>query len=255
MPAFSGRLTSGVAGLDELMGGGIPIGDTSLVLGPPGAGKTICSLNFIAEGIARGERCIYVSFQDTADQLVGMGRAFGWDFDTAQGTGLLTISHVPMGSLDLDVLATLVRQQLAGGGVTRLVIDSLAEMVFAGRESERFPAYLRSLAGLIRAAGASLLVTSETTSLGPSKEPLGGLMFLFHNVIQLRYLEHRSRVNRALNIVKMRNSDHNTEVHLCRVTGNGVEVVNALEGVTGILGWSTLTDTALVLEPGSPLPA
>jgi KaiC/GvpD/RAD55 family RecA-like ATPase len=58
-----------------------------------------------------------------------------------------------------------------------------------------------------------------------------------------------------VNIVKMRNSNHNTEVHLCRITGDGLKIVNPLEGVTGILGWSTLTDTALVLEPGTPLPA
>ena len=87
-------------------------------------------------------------------------------------------------------------------------------MVFAARESERFPAYMRSLIGLIRAAGASLLVTSETTTLGPAQEPLGGIMFLFHNVIQLRYIEMNSDVGRALNIVKMRNSDHDKGIYL-----------------------------------------
>jgi circadian clock protein KaiC len=254
MPTFSGRLPTGIAGMDELMGGGIPIGDTTLVLGPPGAGKTITSVNFIAEGLAGNERCLYISFQDTADQLIGMARIFGWDFDAARESDRLAISHVPMGSLDLDVLGAVVRGELASGGAARVVIDSLAEMVFAGRESDRFPAYLRSLAGLIRAAGASLLITSETTSLGPSKEPQGGLMFVFHNVIQLRYLEHRSQVSRAVNIVKMRNSAHNTAVHLCQITKAGMKVVGPLDKVTGILGWSTLTDTALTLVPGVALP-
>jgi circadian clock protein KaiC len=253
-PAFSGRLTTGIPGMDELMGGGIPTGDTTLVLGPPGAGKTISSLNFVAAALARDEHCLYISFQDTADQLVEMARTFGWEFATARHTGRLSISHVPMGSLDLDVLGAVVREQLAGAEITRVVIDSLAEMVFAGRESDRFPAYLRSLAGLIRAAGASLLVTSETTSLGPSKEPLGGLMFLFHNVIQLRYLEHRAQVRRAVNIVKMRNSHHDTAVHLCQVTSAGLTVEGQLDKVTGILGWSTLTDTALILDPAVALP-
>jgi circadian clock protein KaiC len=80
-------------------------------------------------------------------------------------------------------------------------------------------------------------------------------MFLFHNVIQLRYLEHQSRVERVLNIVKMRNSDHDTAVHLCRVMDQGLHVVGRLDEVTGILGWSTLTDTPLVLKPAAPLPA
>jgi circadian clock protein KaiC len=255
MPAFSGRVPTGVAGLDELMDGGLPSGDTSLILGPPGAGKTICSLNFIAEGLRRQERCVYISFQDTADQLVAMSRSFGWDFQAAREAGRLTISHVPINSLDLDVLGGVVRRLLSGGDVTRVVIDSLAEMVFSGRESERFPAYLRSLAGIIRAAGASLLVTSETTSLGPSREPLDGLMFLFHNVIQLRYLERGSQVERVLNLMKMRNSDHDTAVHLCRVQEQGLQVVGRLDGVTGILGWSTLTDTPPVLGSAAPLPA
>jgi circadian clock protein KaiC len=151
-----------------------------------------------------------------------------------------------MGSLDLDVLAAVVRDELAGQQITRVVIDSLAEMVFAARESDRFPAYMRSLSGLIRAAGASLLVTSETTTLGPAKEPIAGLMFLFHNVVQIRYLEHNSRVGRALNIVKMRTSDHDTGIYLCTVTAEGLNIGDALGGVTGILGWSTLTDTLLV---------
>jgi circadian clock protein KaiC len=243
MPAFTGRLQSGIPGLRQLTGGGIPRGDSVLILGQPGVGKTICSLRFVAEGLAEGERCLYVTFQDTADQLIGMARGFGWDFQTARDNGLLTISHVPMDSLDLDVLAAVVREELAEGQVSRVVIDSLAEMVFAARESERFPAYMRRLIGLIRAAGASLLVTSETTTLGPAKESLSGIVFLFHDVIQLRYIERNSKVGRALNIVKMRNSEHDTGIYLCTITSDGLSIGEPLEGVTGILGWTTLTDT------------
>ena len=91
-----------------------------------------------------------------------MAAGFGWDVQAAHASGQLVISHVLMGDLDLDVLAGAVRAVLAEHQVSRIVIDSLAELVFAAREWERFPAYLRSLAGLIRAAGSSLLVTSET---------------------------------------------------------------------------------------------
>ncbi|HET6481646.1 MAG TPA: ATPase domain-containing protein [Actinoplanes sp.] len=248
MPTFTGRLQSGIPGLRELSGGGIPRGDSVLILGQPGVGKTICALRFVAEGLTDGERCLYITFQDTADQLIGMARGFGWDLESARAEKLLTISHVPMDSLDLDVLAAVIREELADGQVSRVVIDSLAEMVFAARESERFPAYMRRLIGLIRAAGASLLVTSETTTLGPAKESLSGIVFLFHDVIQLRYIERNSKVDRALNIVKMRNSDHETGVHLCTITNEGLQVGEPLEGVTGILGWTTLTE-ALHAEP------
>ena len=254
VPAFSGRLDTGIPGLRELMGGGIPCGDSTLFLGPPGAGKTICSLRFVAEGLARSERCLFITFQDTAAQLVGMARGFGWDFEAARDARQLAISHVPVGSLDLDVLAAVIRAELADRQPTRVVIDSLAEMVLAARESARFPAYMRSLTGLIHAAGASLLVTSETTTLGPATVPLAGLMFLFQNVIQLRYLEHDFKVGRALNIVKMRNSDHDTALYRCSIANDGLRVGEPLQGVTGILGWTTLTDT-LPLTYAAPSPS
>jgi circadian clock protein KaiC len=227
------------------MGGGIPNGDATLIMGPSGAGKTIFSLAYVATGLGQGERCLYITFQDTADQLVAMASGFGWDFGKALANDKLTIAHVPMGSLDLDVLVSGVREQLSGEPVSRVVIDSLAEMAAAAREADRFPAYLRSLAGLIRAAGASLLITSETTTLGPLKEPIEGLMFLFHNLIQLRYLERMSRLGRAINILKMRNSPHADAMYSCHITdGDGLAIGDQLTDVTGILGWSTLADAA-----------
>ena len=111
-----------------------------------------------------------------------------------------------MGDLDLDVLASAIRSELARHPVGRVVLDSLAELVFAARESERFPAFMRSLIGLIRAAGSSSLVTSETAAHGVTTQSLDGLMFLFDNVIDLRYIEQESGIGRALNVVKMRNS-------------------------------------------------
>jgi circadian clock protein KaiC len=242
---YSGRIPSGIPGLDDLLGGGIPAGDATLLAGPSGAGKTIGCLRFVAQGLTTGERCLYITFQDSAEQLVGMATGFGWDLHAARSADEFVISHVPMGSLDLDVLASVIRRQLADGAVGRVVIDSLAEMVLAAREAERFPAYLRSLIGLIRASGASLLVTSETTLQGAVKEPLDGLMFLFHNIVQLRYIEQESGIGRAVNVLKMRNSEHDTDVYHCDITAHGLTVGDKLERVTGILGWTALTDTAV----------
>jgi circadian clock protein KaiC len=242
MPVFTGRLASGIPGLDDLMGGGIPGGDATLVMGPSGVGKTSFSLRYIAEGLGRGERCHYITFQDTADQLVCSAKGFGWDFEVARRSGHLTISHIPMGTLDLDVLASLVGRHLAAGEVSRVAIDSLAEMVFSAREPERFPAFLRSLSGLIRSFGATLVITSETTTNGPLGEPFTGLMFLFPNVLQIRYVEGHANVGRLINILKMRNSRHDTGIYLCTITAQGLEIGAQLEGVTGVLGWSVLSE-------------
>jgi circadian clock protein KaiC len=127
------------------------------------------------------------------------------------------------------------------------VIDSLAEMVVAARESERFPAYARSLLGSLRAAGVSVLTTSETSSLGPTIDTVGGLSFLYHNVVLLRYIEQQSEVGRAVAILKMRNSDHDKGLWTFAITNHGFEVQSKLEGVSGLLGW-----TALVAREAKP---
>jgi circadian clock protein KaiC len=238
--AVSGRAHTGIPGLDELMDGGPKVGDATLITGPSGVGKTIFGLRWIAQALEQGERCLYVTFQDTPDQLVGMATTFGWDLGGARASGHLVILYVPMGNLDLDVLASAVRAELAAQPVSRVAIDSLAELIFAVREVERFPAFLRSLIGLIRAAGTSSLVTSETPPTGVSDNSLAPLMFLFHNVIDLRYIEQGPQIGRTLGVVKMRNSRHEMTLSSFSITGHGITVGEKLEGVTGRLGRNAL---------------
>jgi len=79
----------------------------------------------------------------------------------------------------LPVTSYIDKSELRAGAVGRVVFDSLAAMVMATREGHRFPAYARSLMSIIRDARASVLITSETTTLGPELEATGGLSFLF----------------------------------------------------------------------------
>lgn len=241
---FGVRVSTGVPKLDELMGGGVPEADATAILGPSGCGKTAFGLGFMAQGLADGEPCMYASFQENADQLAAKAASFGWDFEGALQSGQLVIHHIPHGELDLDTLGAVVRRELSTRGVRRVVLDSLAELVVAARETERFPAYARSLVAFIRAAGASVIVTSETTALGPEAEPVGGLSFLFHNVLFLRYIEIESESRRALSILKMRDSDHVKGVYQFEVDEHGLRVMDKLERVTGVLGWSALRTRA-----------
>jgi circadian clock protein KaiC len=227
------RVSSGIPELDEMMGGGMPVADVSAILGPSGSGKTVIALRYIDEGVRRGENCLYVSFQETTDQLVRKAASFGWDLASGLKSGQLTIYHVPPGNLNLDTVGAVVRAQLATRSVRRVAVDSLAELVFAAREGDRFPAYARSLVGFIRAAGASSMITSETTTLGPISEPLGGLSFLFHNVIQLRYLELESEVGRAIGVLKMRDSDHAKGLRQYAISEHGLTILGKLEAISG----------------------
>ena len=210
------------------------------MLGPSGGGKTALALRFIMQGLEHGERGLYVTFQETPTQLVRKAASFGWDLKPAIASGQLKIFHVEEVSLDLDYIAGIVREELERAPLQRMVIDSLAEMVVAARESERFSAYARSLLGSLRAGGVSVLTTSETSSLGPTTELIGGLSFLYHNVVLLRYIEQDSEVGRAVAIVKMRDSNHEKGLWAFTITERGFEVLGKVEGVSGLLGWSAL---------------
>jgi circadian clock protein KaiC len=236
----SGPMPSGIPGLEKLMTTGMRHGDATLVMGPSGVGKTTLAMRWITQGLEEGDRCLFVTFQDTADHLTEMGATFGWDIAAARASGDLVISYVSMGDLDLDVLANVVRENLASGQIRRVAIDSLAELVLADREWARFPAYMRSLVGLVRAAGVSLMATSETTGNGITAQSLQGLMFLFDNVIDLHYIEEQATLGRAVNVVKMRNSLHQMTINSATITSTGLAVGDPLQGVTGRLGWSAL---------------
>jgi circadian clock protein KaiC len=248
----SDQIRSGIPGLDELMNGGAKQGDSTLVTGPSGVGKTIFGLRWLIQGVEEGKRCLYVTFQDTADQLASVAAAFGWDLKSAHADENILISDVPMGDLDLDVLATAVRSELRAHATSRIVIDSLSGLARAAREDERFPAYMRSLVGLVRAAGSSLLITSEPSAHGLSANALDELLFLFDNLIDLRYIEDGSRVGRAVHVAKMRNSWHEMTLNGVTITDRGLVVGNELESVTGRLGWSALRTHGL-LEPVRPV--
>jgi circadian clock protein KaiC len=248
---LTSQIPSGIPGLDDLMGGGARQSDANLITGPSGVGKTIFGLRWLVQGIEQGKNCLYVTFQDTGAQLDSVAAGFGWDLAAYRDSGQLVISYVPMGDLDLDVLATSVRAELRRQPVSRVVIDSLSELAFAAREEKRFAAYMRSLVGLVRAGGSSLLLTSETSVHGLPGNTLEGLLFLFDNTIDLRYIEEQSQIGRAVHVAKMRSRAHSMSLNSVTITGRGLEVGPALTSVTGRLGWSALRTQGLA-DPARP---
>jgi len=235
---LEGRASVGVPGMDALLGGGIPCGDSALVLGPSGVGKTLLALHFVAAGLEQGERCLYLSFQETAEDLLEKAAAVGWDWRALLGDRLI-VRHVPPVEVDLDQVAALVRVELATHDVKRVVVDSLAELAFAARETERLPGYVWALGGFVRGAGGTTLFTNEMAALGRTAD-VGGLSFLFNDVVFLRYVEVESELRRALNVLKMRRSGHEQGVVEYTIGPSGISIAGPIRGLSGVLGWSAL---------------
>jgi circadian clock protein KaiC len=142
--------------------------------------------------------------------------------------------------VSLDAVGALLREEVGKMDGGRVVVDSLAELAYAARQTERLPAYMWSIAAVASTRGASTLVTSETALLGATELTLG-LSFLFQNMILLRFYESGSRIARALTVLKMRDSDHADSHTEFVITGSGLELRGVLTGLSGVLGFTTLT--------------
>ena len=239
VPTQTGRASFGDQRLDAAIGGGIPRGDSTLLVGPSGVGKTLLGLSFLAAGLAEGERCLHVSFQESETQVREKAESAGWDWSTVSDEQLV-IKQIPPVELDLDQVGSLIRAELERSDVKRVVVDSLAELAFAARDTERLPAYVWALGGFVRAAGGTAVFTNEIAALGQSGG-LAGLSFLFNNVFFLRYVELDSQLARGLSVLKMRQSDHEKGLIRFTIDTNGIAFGDRVEGVTGMLGWSALS--------------
>jgi circadian clock protein KaiC len=229
------RLSSGVVGLDDMMSGGIPQGTATIVAGPSGAGKSVLSLQFLDEGLSRGEGCVYASFQESEGQLRAKAASFGWGLDKTPGTGQLKVIHVEPVEIGVDIVAAQLKQAAADVGARRIVIDSMAELAHA-TERERFPDLLWALVSELRSSGATIFLTSETAAFfGAAFELASGLSFVADNIVLLRYAEFASQIHRALVIVKMRDSDHRHNLVEFEINHTGAHVKGPFEGVTGVL--------------------
>jgi circadian clock protein KaiC len=238
VPTQTTRASFGLKSLDEAIGGGIPRGDSTLLIGPSGVGKTLLAVAFVAAGLERGERCLHISFQETEDQIREKAATAGRDW-SGIGEEQLIVRHIPPVELDLDEVGAIVRRELASGEVKRVVVDSLAELEFAARDTARLPAYIWTLGGFVRAAGGTTLFTNEMAALGTSGG-LGGLSFIFNNVFFLRYVEVESELRRGLSILKMRQSEHDKGLIGFAIDDDGMVFGDPVEGLTGLLGWSAL---------------
>ena len=134
------RSSMGVPTLDSMMDGGPYQTDSTVVLGPSGCGKTALGIGYVAKGLEEGGRCLFISFQESEPQILTKAASFDLDLQPAVDSGQLVIHHVAPGDLDLDRVGAALRAELARGGVRRVLVDSLAEMVFAGaRRNDSLP--------------------------------------------------------------------------------------------------------------------
>jgi circadian clock protein KaiC len=230
------RASTGVAGLDAMLGGGLPRANTTIIQGGTGTGKTLLGLQFLLEGTRHGEAGIHFTLEETPDQLRGFAQSLGWDLQGAEERGLLTLSYVSPVELSTDRFLDRARQEVEKRGARRAVLDSLTSMALGVPSDRRFKELVYAVAKHFHARGVTLNMNMEVTDLLGSAQLSGhGVSFAADNVIQLKYVEIEGRLERGLSVLKARGVRHSSDVRRLSVERNGVAVGLPFEGLRAVL--------------------
>jgi circadian clock protein KaiC len=231
-------ISTGVPGLDQMMGGGTLRGNAMLVAGPVGSGKSTVAVQFLHEGAARGEPGVLVIFEETAPKYLDQARSLGFDLEPYVAQGLLEIVYVR--PLDLSVDETLYAIQTAVDkvGASRVVLDSISglEAALAPAFKEDFLESLYRLLGALTGSGVTILLTVEV--LEPYNEMRfspHAISFLTHDIVLQRYFEVKGELRNFMTVVKTRARSHSQELREYAVTSSGIVVGEALTHLTGVI--------------------
>jgi circadian clock protein KaiC len=236
--ARSGRLSTGVAGLDAMLGGGgLPEGTVTGVLGPSGIGKTTLGLHYVC-GLGPSEPGLFFGFYETPPRLLQQAASLGLDLGGAVDRGELEILWQAQGENLQDALAHRLLDAVARRGVRRLFLDGLGGFTESSVEPGRLSRFFSVLVNELRARGVTMLYTMETRDVvGPGIElPVSGVSSLVENLVALRYVERQARSRRLLSVVKVRGSGFDPALREFVIgDGRGISLSGAFEGAEELL--------------------
>jgi len=230
------KLGSGVTGLDPLLGGGFPNGSATLIAGSSGTGKTSICIQFLAAGARIGQRGLLVLLQENPTDLFTDARSIGIDLPRLERDKLITIMFLSPINICVDEVLYSIRQLVINHGISRVVLDSLSDLINSISDDNYMKDFVFTLTDLFGCNGITSLMTYDTGNIFGSFDlahnKIAGFM---HNLIFLRYVEMEGDISRALSVLKMRSSQHDKGIHEIVTTAQGLSIQRRFEGREGLM--------------------
>jgi KaiC domain protein len=222
------RVKTGVSGLDEMVEGGLPEGHIVVLMGSFGTGKTTMALQFLNEGLASNEHCIFISLEEDKDSVVKNASSFGWDLATPVAEKKLGLFKLEPS--DAKTTVTRIRSDLPkfvkSFGARRVVIDSvsLLNMMFPDESDRR--SNLFNLCQLLRSTGATSILTAEVKDENPRSSRDGLAEYTADGVLLMQSDENKEsgEVQLTIRVLKMRRTAHSRRVKPYSITDKGLVV-------------------------------
>ncbi|MEK6852468.1 MAG: ATPase domain-containing protein [Nanoarchaeota archaeon] len=221
----NGRVSTGIFGLDGKIEGGFERGSISLVAGSPGTGKSTFAIQFLIDGLSKGENVLYITFEESQEKIFKHMERFGWDLRRFEKEGKFSF---------LNYTPERVEKFIAEGGgdiefylekrnIHRVVIDSITYFLLMSKDEYQSRKALLELISMLKRVKCSTLMTLERV---PKDYKYAYAEFVADNLIFLYNKRTNGVKTRMLEVFKMRGTKHPSKLFRIKITDKGIKVYN-----------------------------
>lgn len=222
------RMKTGITGLDELIGEGIPHGSSLLLSGGPGTGKTVLLLDFIYQGALAGEKGVFFSFEETPERLHATARGLGWDLEREISRGMVELVFIPQPDIMLEADLVMMQERVQALGAHRVAIDSVS--VFLHKVGDKRVAQEKTfqLATVVQNAGAVGFFATDIPYGMDLLSRFGIEETIVDGVVLLTATEDGLERRRFVEVYKLRNTAHRNGRHEFVIGAGRVAIIPRL---------------------------
>jgi circadian clock protein KaiC len=236
--ASTGRhfIESGVIDLDALLGGGIERGTSTLLVGPPGSGKSSIALQYTIAAAARGDHGAIFAFEETISATMVRSRGLGLTINQGAGAGQIEVQQIDPAEISPGQFAYMVRESVEKNNARVVVIDSLNGYLNAMPADRFLTAQLHELLAYLSNRGvATFIVVAQNGVVGAAMNSPIDASYLADSVIMLRFFEHAGQVKKAISVLKKRTGSHEESIRELSFDSRGIHLSKPLLQLRGVL--------------------
>ncbi|MCH8615306.1 circadian clock protein KaiC [Sphingomonas sp. SM33] len=235
MGGFREQAMSGVPQLDALVGGGLDYGTSTLIVGPSGIGKSTIAMRYVQAALERGEKALFISFDETERVFLHRAQGLGWDFSEVLASKQFVFRQVDPAELSPGEFAGTVSKAVEQDGASVVVLDSLTGYQHAMPEEQFLLLQMHEMLTYLNQQGVlTFVILAQSGMVGVMQTPVD-MTYLCDAALLLRFFEADGEIRRAISVIKKRTGAHENAIREMMIDAQGIQVGQKLSGFRGIL--------------------